>query len=140
MLDKDDCNKVDSYLKPVFEFIIIRFAVKAGLEKIKNADAETVQKLVEEICMTQYSLKAGLKKFGEAGEKAVTNELGQFHDMSVFEPINATKLTKEERKQALASLGMVRSRHGHVQIVASSARRQQQTRQPHLLWQSNQYS
>eukprot|EP00804_Cyclotella_cryptica_P003532 CCRYP_002153-RB/>CCRYP_002153-RB protein AED:0.61 eAED:0.32 QI:0/-1/0/1/-1/1/1/0/615 len=54
--------------------------------------------------MTQYSLKAGLKVFGEEGEKAISKELGQFHDLSVFIPMDPTKLTRQERAAALASL------------------------------------
>jgi hypothetical protein len=78
MISKEKCKEVDSYLEPVFEFIVTQFAVKAGLEKIKKAEREALKKLVEEICMTQYSLKlkAGLKKFGKEGERAVTKELG----------------------------------------------------------------
>jgi hypothetical protein len=121
MLEQEDCDKVDSYLEPVFEFIVTQFAV-AGLEKIKNADAETVRKIVEEICMTQYSLKAGLKKLTEEGEKAVTKELGQFHDMRVFEPIDGTQLTKEERKQAL-HLSYSSSKRGMLRSICKSMRR-----------------
>lgn len=53
--------------------------------------------------MTQYSLKAGLKKFGKQGEAEVRKELGQFHDMSVFVPMDPTKLPKAKRASALAS-------------------------------------
>ncbi len=74
-LPEDECGEIDSYLVPVFEFI-----------------------------MTQYSLKAGLKKFGEQGEAAVTRELGQFHDMNVFLPMDPNRLTKKEKAEALASL------------------------------------
>ena len=120
MLDQYDCDKVDSYLEPVFELIITQTTVKVGPEKIKNADAETVR-----------CVKAGLKKFGEAGEKAVTKELGQFHDMSLFEPIDATKLTKEERKQALASLLFLKQkqkRDGKIKAQAcADGRKQRET-------------
>eukprot|EP00804_Cyclotella_cryptica_P007791 CCRYP_001375-RA/>CCRYP_001375-RA protein AED:0.47 eAED:0.47 QI:0/-1/0/1/-1/1/1/0/168 len=60
--------------------------------------------MMHEHLMKQYSLKAGLKLFGQEGEKAVSKELGQFHDMSVFIPMDPTKFTKKERAAALASL------------------------------------
>jgi hypothetical protein len=61
-------------------------------------DRNAVKQLMVEHMMTQYSLNAGLKKFGKAGEKAVTKELSQFHDMSVFEPNDASSLTSEDKK------------------------------------------
>lgn len=103
-LSEDVCEQIDSYLVPVFEFVITQYSLKAGLKKAKGKDKMGIRKLMHEHLMTQYSLKKGLMVFGEEGEKAVTKELGQFHDMSVFIPMDPTKLTKEERAAALASL------------------------------------
>ena len=50
------------------------------------------------------SLKAGLKKFRKNGKVAVSKELGQFHDLSVLTPADASEVTKEQRASALASL------------------------------------
>jgi hypothetical protein len=54
--------------------------------------------------MMQYSIKAGLKHFGKKGESAVTKELKQLHDMETFKPVDGSKLTKEEKAKAIASL------------------------------------
>jgi len=88
----------------VFEFIITQYSLKAGLKKAKGKDKKAIQNMMHQHMMTQYSLKAGLKRFGKQGEAAVTKELGQFHDMSVFAPMDPTKLSKTERAAALASL------------------------------------
>ena len=56
------------------------------------------------VTLVRYSIKAGLKKFGARGEKAVTKELKQLHDMITFFPVKAEELTKEERTNAIASL------------------------------------
>jgi hypothetical protein len=56
------------------------------------------------IILQQYSIGAGLKKFQERGEKGVTKELTQMHNMSVFTPILKDDLTLEERKKAISSL------------------------------------
>jgi hypothetical protein len=130
MLDEDKCDEIDSYLTPVFEHIITQYAVKSGLEKIKNANKEELEKLVNEICMTQYSLKAGLKKFGAEGEKAVTKELSQFHDMSVFEPVDATTLSPDDKKKALASLLFLKEkRDGRIKARAcADGRKQRETK------------
>jgi hypothetical protein len=103
-LSEDKCNEMDSYLVPVFEFIITQYSLKAGLRKAKGKDKKQIRDMMHQHMMTQYSLKTGLRKFGQQGEAAVTKELGQFHDMSVFVPMDPTKLTKEERAAALASL------------------------------------
>lgn len=105
MVSDEQCNAIDSYLVPVFEFIITQYSIKAGLEKAKaGGDKENIRELLKQHCFTQYSLKAGLKKFGKQGEAAVSKELMQFHDLSVFVPIDARQLTKEQRAAALASL------------------------------------
>jgi hypothetical protein len=64
----------------------MQYAEKSAMDKVRGGYKNAVRQLMVEHMMTQYSLNAGLKKFGEAGEKAVTKELSQFHDMSVFEP------------------------------------------------------
>jgi hypothetical protein len=64
---EDQCNMIDSYLMPVFEFIVTQYSLKAGLEKAKGKDKEAIRNLTHQHMMTQYSLKAGLKKFGKQG-------------------------------------------------------------------------
>ena len=106
MLDQDRANEIDSYLPAVFEFIMMQYAV--------------------EHLMAQYSLKAGLKKFGEAREKAVTKELCQFHDMSVFKPVDPASLSGEDKKAALASLLFLKEkRDGRIKARACADGRKQ---------------
>ena len=52
------------------------------------------------IVLQQYSIGAGLKKFQERGEKGVTKELSQMHNMAVFTPIMKPDLSYEEKKKA----------------------------------------
>ena len=56
------------------------------------------------VILQQYSIGAGLRKFQERGEKGVTKELSQMHNMAVFAPIMKTDLTPEEKKKAISSL------------------------------------
>ena len=56
------------------------------------------------VILQQYSIGAGLKKFQERGEKGVTKELQQMHNMSVFRPVLKTDLSLEEMKKAVSSL------------------------------------
>lgn len=48
--------------------------------------------------------EGGFEKFGKQGKAAVAKELGKFHDMSIFVPIDPTKLTKAKSVTALAPL------------------------------------
>ncbi len=54
--------------------------------------------------MTQHNLKPGLRKFGNRGETAAMKELTQLHVMDMWTPIEAGKLSREQRMQALSSL------------------------------------
>ena len=56
------------------------------------------------ILATQYSVKKGIQLFGDRGKQSATSELQQLHNMATFIPVHAHELTREQRKQALASL------------------------------------
>jgi hypothetical protein len=54
--------------------------------------------------LTQYNLKPGLWKFGARGEKAALKEMTQLHIMDTWTPMEAEKLSREQRMRALLSL------------------------------------
>jgi len=54
--------------------------------------------------LTQYNLKPGLRKFGTQGEKAALKETTQLHIMDTWTPMEASKLSREQRMRALSSL------------------------------------
>jgi hypothetical protein len=54
--------------------------------------------------MVQYNLKPGLRKFGSRGEEAVVKELSQLHIMDTQTPMEASKLSREQRMCALSLL------------------------------------
>jgi hypothetical protein len=54
--------------------------------------------------MTQYNLKPGLRKFGTRGVTAAVKELTQLHIMDTLMPLEASKLSREQRMHALSSL------------------------------------
>ena len=51
-----------------------------------------------------FSIKKGLQVFGERGKEAVCSELQQMQGMTVYTPMDASKLTPEQRKHVLVSL------------------------------------
>jgi len=132
MVSEENCAAIDSYLVPVFEFIITQYSFKSGLKKVRaGKDREMVREMLTQYCMTQYSLKAGLKKFGKEGEAAVSKELGQFHDLSVFIPMDASELTREQREAALASLMFLKEKKdGTVKARACADGRKQLEKLP----------
>ena len=56
---------------------------------------------LEHVILTQVSMAKGLKSYGEAGVDAVEGEMKQLHQMKSLKP---RKLTREQKKQALAYL------------------------------------
>jgi len=132
MISEEQCDVIDSYLTPIFEFIITQYAVKSAIKKTRaGKDREALRHMLMEHCMTQYSLKAWLKRFGKTGAASVSKELGQFHDMSVFIPVDAKTLTKEERRAALASLMFLKEKKdGSVKARACADGRKQRETTP----------
>jgi len=54
--------------------------------------------------LMQYNLKLGLRKFGTRGEKAALKEMTQLHIIDTWTPMDAGKLSREQRMRALSSL------------------------------------
>lgn len=54
--------------------------------------------------MTQYNLKPMLCKFGTRGATVAIDELMQLHIMDTWTAMDPSKISKEERRQALSSL------------------------------------
>lgn len=80
----------DNTMANVCVFIMVQYANKLSTKTAKPK--------------TTFSLNSGLKKFGERGEEAVTKELSQFNVLNAFVPLDASTLTYDQRKHALASL------------------------------------
>ena len=50
------------------------------------------------VLVEHYNMKKGLELFGERGDKAVTKELQNIHDMNTYDPMDASKLSYQEKK------------------------------------------
>jgi hypothetical protein len=77
--------------------------------------------------MTQFALKTGLKRLKERGEVAVTNQsTHQLHMMETLIPQDATKLTRQQRIEALGSLMFLKEkRNGEIKGRACADGRKQ---------------
>ena len=65
---------------------------------------------LDHVVMTQYSLKKGIQQFGDAGIKAVLDELKQLHDRKVLDPVYGSELQYHERKKALPYLMFIKQK------------------------------
>jgi hypothetical protein len=57
--------------------------------------------ILKSVVLTQYNLKQGIIQFGERGKNAVLDELQQFYDRDVMEPLDPSNLSPAKRKGAL---------------------------------------
>ena len=113
---------------PIFEFIIMQYSLITGLEKANGKDEEAIQNMMNEHLIMQYSLKAGLKRVGKQGEMTVIKDLGQFHNMNIFIPLDPTKLTDEVRAAALVLIFLKQKKDGTAKGRAcTDGRKQQET-------------
>jgi hypothetical protein len=60
--------------------------------------------------MTQMTAKAGLKKYGKEAEIALMKEFTQLEDLNVYESIDATSLTNEQKKGALRAINLIKEK------------------------------
>jgi hypothetical protein len=69
----------------------------------ETSDA-VVLHVVGVILAQQYTVNKGLKLFGERAKESISKELQQLHDYVTYTPVHAHELTRDQRKEALASL------------------------------------
>ena len=59
-----------------------------------------------------FPLKKGIRLFGDKAEDATTTKLRAIHDMDTYEPLDASKLTRDEKHDALESLLFITEKKG----------------------------
>lgn len=67
-----------------------------------------MEKGESQICLTQMSAVKGIRIFGERELEAMVAEYEQLNTLEVFTPVDATKLTWEQKKQALNALDLIK--------------------------------
>ena len=68
------------------------------------SEDETEEHLFGVILASHYSLKKGIELFGDKATNTTSAELEKIHRMGTYEPMYFTKLTHQQRQQALHSL------------------------------------
>ena len=105
--DKDDFLKNGCHSE-------VGYKIKQGFLNVDFSDnAENPPAMTEEeinthiigvVLVEQYNMKKGLELFGDRGEKEVTKELQNIHDMNTYKPMDASMLSYQDRKDALDSV------------------------------------
>ena len=66
-----------------------------------------------------FSVRSGLKHFGDLGEKAVSKQITQLHNMYTYDPVDTKNLTKKTIMDKLNSLMLlIEKRNGAVKAQA----------------------
>ncbi|KAI2505429.1 Reverse transcriptase (RNA-dependent DNA polymerase) [Fragilaria crotonensis] len=60
--------------------------------------------------MTQMSANAGIKKHGRKAMEALMAEFAQLEDLSAYEPLDPTKLTRAQKKAALRAINLIKEK------------------------------
>ena len=71
---------------------------------------DSVQRYITGFVMNQMTAKAGIKKHGQKAIDALYKEFCQLDDKSVFEGIDASTLTYEQRKSALRAVNLIKEK------------------------------
>ena len=60
--------------------------------------------------MTQMSAQAGIRKHGQNAINALMKEFTQLHNEGTFDPVDASKLTTDQKKAALRSVNLIKEK------------------------------
>jgi len=81
-----------------------------AVEKIAELPTDTYKHICGHV-MTQMLATAGIKKHGQPAVDALLAEFGQLDDKNVFEPCDASLLSKEQKKEALRAVNLIKEKH-----------------------------
>ena len=91
-------------------------------------DYEVDEHIPGVILLQQFNLKKGLKMFGDKAMESTMSELKQVHDMGTYVPLDASKMTRKEKIEALASLMFItEKRDGRVKTRQCAVGSKQRT-------------
>jgi len=90
---------------------------EAGIQLFQDA-VETIAESPTDVykyiygpVITQMSAMAGIKKHGQPAIDALLAEFGQLDDKNIFKPCDALVLSKEQKKQALRAINLIKEKH-----------------------------
>ena len=85
--------------------------VNNQIEETEGSEDED-EVVLSQSASNSYNLKKRhLKLFGERGERAMTKEMMQLHEMNTYHPVDQETLSNEDKEGALASLIFLVEKH-----------------------------
>jgi len=84
------------------------------LQQAADGMHETPNDIYKYICghiMTQMTATAGIKKHGQAAVDALLQKFCQLDNKDIFDPINASTLTTDQKREALRAVDLIRGAH-----------------------------
>ena len=75
-----------------------------------GTEMQAVRRAIFVLIFTQMSAKAGIKKHGQAAADALRKDFEQFRSMHVLEPLDAFKITEEQRAEPLRALSVIKEK------------------------------
>ena len=72
--------------------------------------ANATQKIQREVMLTQMSAAAGIKRYGQPAIDALLKEFLQLDEQAVFDPKHAHELTREQKREALRSVNLIKEK------------------------------
>ena len=69
--------------------------------------ADTIRYIFAKV-LTQMMAKKGIKLYGQAAVAALMKEFAQLEELGVYEAVNETLLTREQRRAALQAINLIK--------------------------------
>jgi Reverse transcriptase (RNA-dependent DNA polymerase) len=103
-----------------YGFAQIEKSIEAAAQAIKqlrdfsagneSLQLPSIQRAMHGLMFTQMSAQKGIKKHGQAAYDALQKEFEQFKVMQVLEPLDAFKLTEEQKSESLRALSVIKEK------------------------------
>jgi len=98
----DDSNDSKTYERQ-FQFLL-----QDGL--LSDDPMQIVGPLVHDFLLTQMTASRGIKKHGQKAVDALFSEFGQLDEKTVFEPQHAGDLTRDQKREALRAINLIKEK------------------------------
>jgi hypothetical protein len=69
-----------------------------------------LHKKIHHFVMTQMSANAGIRKHGRKAKEALLAEFAQFEELGVYEPVDASTLTRVQKRAALRAINLIKEK------------------------------
>jgi len=84
---------------------VINLGLDSISQEVREMDDQEIEEHITGLIMAhQYSFKKGMELYGDRAEKATIKELKQIHEMDTYTPMDAKKLSREEKNKALSAM------------------------------------